>query len=139
MGAGVQGFLLQILALVMGGSLVQLVIFLLRRRSELHALDRTSSKPLLEEQGAFIDRLAAAETKALARVALLEQKIDAMTLDFAERMQMANTERNRLVAQMASLQSELDMARTQVETLRAAVEGCRGQLRLLQSREGNAG
>jgi uncharacterized protein YhaN len=115
------GFLLQILAIAVGGGMVQLIIFLLRRRGELHALDRTSSKPLLEEQGAFIDRLATAETKALARVAMLETRVESMTMDFAEKLQVSNRERQRIVAELASVRSELDICRAQVEVLRRKI------------------
>jgi hypothetical protein len=113
------GVLLQILAIVVGSGMVQLLIFLLKRRGELSALDRTSSKPLLEGQGAFIDRLAAAEIKALARVSVLEARIEAMTLDFAEKMQISNAERHRMAVQLAELRSDLDVARAQIEGLRA--------------------
>lgn len=118
LGGGVSGFALQILALVTGGSIVQLIIFLIRRRSELGALDRTSSKPLLEEQGAFIDRLAAAETKALARVSTLENRIELMTLDFAEKMNISSIERQRLSSNLAAVRSDLDTALAQIDNLR---------------------
>lgn len=129
MSVGVQGFLLQILALVMGGSVVQLVIFLIRRRSELSALDRTSSKPLLEEQGAFIDRLTAAEAKERSRVTVLEARIEAMTIDFAERMRISNNERQRMIGEIASLRSDLDIARAQIESLQTELRRQSARLR----------
>jgi hypothetical protein len=111
-------FFLQVAALVTGGGLVQLLIFLLRRRSDLSALDRTSSKPLLEEQGAFVDRLVASETKAQTRIDALEAQRDADSKDFAERVRLVTRENKRLSAEVARVRVDLDIALGQVEELR---------------------
>lgn len=97
---------------------VQLVIFLIKRKSELSALDRTSSKPLLEEQGAFIDRVVAAETKASLRVAELEIELKRRSDEFIINLERVTEQNRRLVHEVSSLRTDVDVARLQLDSLR---------------------
>jgi hypothetical protein len=98
--------------------LSNLVIFLFRRKGELVALDRTSSSPLLESQGAFIDRLARAETVALERVRSLEGEMVSRDHEFAQQLQRCNALTARLTATVTGLRVELDLVTLELNELR---------------------
>jgi chromosome segregation ATPase len=114
---GFAQMLLGIITVATGGSLVQLVIFLIKRRATLSALDTEATAPLLEQQGALVDRLAAAELKALKRVESLEEQQRARDQEFTATMEISNRERARLNSEVASLRTEVDIARRQIADL----------------------
>lgn len=111
-------FALQVVALITGGGIIQLIVYLLKRRSEITALDRTSAEPLLTKQDAFIDRLQLSEVKAQGLVAQLEERIANERRDFTSSLAVAHRENDRISAEVARIRTDLDIAARQVEELR---------------------
>lgn len=115
--SGVGQLALGVLTVAVGGSAVQLVIFLLRRRSELNALDRTAAATEREGQGAFIDRVFVSEERANKRADQLEEQMRLHQTEFADQMKLQRRENARLSAKVASLSTDLGIAQRQVGEL----------------------
>jgi hypothetical protein len=112
-----------VITVATGGSIVQLIIFLFKRRAELQALDRTSAAPLFEAQNALVDRLAAAEVKALGRVTALEEQLRVRDLEYTATLETGNRERARLTSELATLRTEVDISRRQITDLTGQLQG----------------
>lgn len=127
--ASTADFLLQVAALVTGGGIVQLTIFLLRRRSELQKMDRESAAPLLKESTGMlaehrawakeqIDRLQEAEQRGTARIKALQEQLEHERKGFQDQLDRAHEENKRLSRELARLRTDQDIALRQIEELR---------------------
>lgn len=117
-------FILQVIGVFVGGSAVQLLIFLIRRRAEVRQLDTSSDVNLLGAAQAQIKQNAETET-ALRKVvddkdekyALLEKRLG----DERERSERALTEaeqvNDQLSAELARVRAELGTVRYQLEQI----------------------
>lgn len=117
LGSAAPQLILGVLTVAVGGGSVQLLIFLLKRRGELKALDRTSQATEREGQGAFIDRVFVSEERASKRADQLEEQIRQAQVDFADQMKLQRRENARLSAKVASLSTDLGIAQRQVGEL----------------------
>lgn len=115
-------FVLQIIGVFVGGSAVQLLIFLLKRRAEVRQLDTSSDVSLLGAAQAQVTGLQTSETalrKVIddkdARNTLLEQRLAAEQADHARAMDESGQT-------VARLSADLARARTEVTTLRYQLE-----------------
>lgn len=107
-------FALQIVALVTGGSIVQLIVYLLRRRSEIAALDKTASAPLLASANELIVRLEVAEGRLASRVASLEGQL----AESQGTLRLSQEDNQRLTREVAQLRIDLDITQRHVDQLR---------------------
>lgn len=98
--------------------LIALVTFLLTRRSKLREINTTTdavyvttATKLVETLQAQIDRLIAENEK---------QKIERATerTNFMNQLNLAHEENQRVNARLAQMQTDLDIAQRQIETLR---------------------
>jgi uncharacterized protein YhaN len=108
---------LQFVAIFAAGGLLPLVIFLLRRKSELRNLDSTSRQVEREGESSFIDRVLASEKKTSERANELEDQIKAQRKDFTRDMQVLQGENERLSTEVAKFRTDLGIAQRQVKEL----------------------
>jgi hypothetical protein len=121
--SGGSQFVLQIVALVTGGSIVQLIVFLLRRRSEITALDKTASAPLLTSANELIVRLEASEARLHTRLEALEQRRSNEMETGTAALTFSHEQNVRLSREVAQLRSDLDVCQHHVVQLRKAIQG----------------
>jgi transcriptional regulator of aromatic amino acid metabolism len=129
MSGSLQQSLVSLLVALTGVGGVQLIIFLMKRKTELKALDRTSGGALLEQQGAFADRLSAAQDAALQRVDKLEAKLrdqqeERLRQDneFIAQLARVNQQNAQLLAQIMGLQNDINIANLQIANLKKQLE-----------------
>jgi len=129
------GFLLTILPLITAGGLIQLVMFLLNRRSGLKALDRTSGASLLMGANEAYAKLqitndsltSRIDTSDAARVkdnASFRVELDRIQADHAQerrglvsQLQRANAELERLTTILVQRTTDLAIATRQIQDL----------------------
>ena len=129
-------FLLQLIAIAIGGGSVQLVIFLLRRRSELRKLDAESESTLLDSANIYIGTLLSGEKALREEIAALKTELRILKESFAtdrtdmrrdwEKERLANTEAletatrevTRLRLELARVKADLLIAQAQIDELR---------------------
>jgi len=134
-------FILQIAAIAIGGGSVQFLIFLLRRRSELHKLDAESDATLLDSATDYIGTLQTGE-KAL-RIEIADLKAELRTLKQAwaderaairgewdaeraantEALESSNRDVSRFRLQLAQVRAELSVSQSEIEELKRRVWG----------------
>lgn len=133
--------LLAVLQVAAGGTIVQLIVYLLRRRSEIKTADAVAKKDeatgdsaLLAGATAYAAQLQAdmtgrrtIEDKLNARIDDCEQKLDDNQEKARRDAEIARTEIGRLAAQVAQLSVDLTIANGQVERLRMELEEARGR------------
>jgi hypothetical protein len=127
-------FILQIFALIVGGGTVQLLVFLLKRRSELRSLDTASDATALNSANAYVVTLQAGEQKLREHLAVLEVRIGNMqrTWDIERRahteaLNNAHRELSRVTAEAARMKTDLAVAQAQITKMSARHEW-RGEL-----------
>lgn len=135
-GAIGQGFLLQILAIAVGGGTVQLIIFLLRRRSELKSLDRNSEASLLTGASDFMASMQAARAEDLKRIKELEDssKRDraAFNAAFTQLKTEKQHERTSLISQLSRANDENARLQSVVSQLQTDLNIAKGQITRMQ-------
>lgn len=104
---------------------VQLLIFLLKRKSELKQIDtsnlateRTSAEPLLKGWEAMAGELKESAKEAVARADRVEQRMDAERAEFRASLERAHAENKRLRGEVAQLRTDNDILTEQVDQLR---------------------
>lgn len=124
------GFLLQVLAIGLGGGTVQLLIFLLRRRAEIRELDAKADASLLTSANDLISNLRQITDSNRSELADMRRALAAvteesrvLTRDFTSRMASAQVENRRLSTEVARLRTDLDISQRQVDQLRAQLRG----------------
>ena len=124
-------FILQILAIALGGGTVQLCIFLLRRRSELRKLntdsDATISTSYKEQVASYKEQVLQLKddgTTYREQLRDLQAKVDRLETrhvqaqrDFTSQLNDAQAENTRLTTQVARLHTDLGIANRQVAEL----------------------
>lgn len=115
-------FLLQIAGVFIGGSAVQLLIFLIRRKAEVRSLDVASDVGLLGAAQAQVAGLTATETSLRkviddkdARIDALLKRLSEEQTDHARTLDECEANASRLSAELARTRSELTTARYQLE------------------------
>lgn len=118
-------FILQVLAVLLGGAGVQLVIFLLRRRAEIRNLNTSSEGALVNSANQLVDRLQVDAVSARGEIARLSKRADDMQeqhsqerAEYTRRLEAVRGESNRLSGEIARLRTDLDIAHRQIEQLR---------------------
>lgn len=110
---------------VIGGILsvgsVQLIIFLLRRRTDLRAVDRTSEASLLTAATADAKELRGEIGGLKVELKQLRADSDTSRVAAAQRLETAHRENQRLTYDVASLRTDLDIATRQIQDLQAAL------------------
>lgn len=103
---------------------VQLLIFLLRRRSELKQLDtanlaseRTSAEPLLKGWETIAQELKVSAKEAVDRANKVEERMDDERREFRASLERAHAENSRLRQEVAQLRTDNDILTRQVEQL----------------------
>lgn len=110
--------ILTIISVAAGGGLLKFLTFLIQRRSALAALDRTSSQPLLQEYGAFADRLTTAEKAALEKATVLERRLVLEQEIYRQSIIKLSEENTELSKKIAHLTNEIGLARREIHELR---------------------
>lgn len=117
-------FILQIVGVFVGGSAVQLLIFLLKRRAEVRQLDTSSDVSLLGAAQAQVRQ--GTETEAAlrkviddkdARIVSLERRLTVEQGDHARALDEAEQTTARLSAELARARTELSTLRFQIDQM----------------------
>lgn len=125
-------FILQILAVFLGGGSVQLVVLFIRRKSELRQLDTSSdvnvavvAEKKATAQDRLIDQLqedgtAYRETvrELQTKMERLEDRATAAQREFTAQLRDAHHENARLATRIAQLTTDVDIAHRQIDELR---------------------
>jgi chromosome segregation ATPase len=114
-------FILQVVAIFLGGGSVQLGIFLLKRRSELHSLDTASDATALNSANAYVITLQAGE-KALrdevevlkAEVRRIQASLNSERTMSTDALDNASREVQRAHAELARTKADLSVAQAQI-------------------------
>jgi predicted nucleic acid-binding Zn-ribbon protein len=123
-------WVLQVLAVTVGGGTVQLIIFMLRRRAELRNLNTSSDATVNTSYRELVDTLRIEakryeeQVKGLQeRVAMIETRYETSQRQFTAQLNDAHIENNRLATRVAHLTTDLDIANRQVDDLRYRSRG----------------
>ncbi len=131
-------FILQIAAIAIGGGSVQLVIFLLRRRAELHKLDAESDSTLLDSANIYIGTLQTGEKALRDEVAALKTEIRVLKEEWAnERAEMRREWDGERVANTLALEAsnrEVSRFRLELARVQADLMGAQAQIEELATR-----
>jgi polyhydroxyalkanoate synthesis regulator phasin len=118
-------FVLQVVAIALGGGCVQLIIFFLRRRSELRQLDTSSDVNVSTASATLIARLQEDGAVYREQVKLMQDRIDTIEKQheqaqrsFNQQLMDAHSENIRLTTRIAQLNTDLDITTRQVNELR---------------------
>lgn len=113
--------ILQVFGVVVGGGLLQLLIFLIKRKAEVRSLDVGSDVGLLGAAQAQITGLTATEatlrtviTDKDARIGILERRLAEEQQDHTRTLTTCEDNASRLAADLARARSELATARYQL-------------------------
>ncbi len=132
-----QQLLLQVIGLIIGGGTVQLVIFLLRRRSELKALDRTSEASLLTGASDFMARMQVERGADRADLQRLREEAQKDRERFEEQIAQLRVareqERRGLIAQLTRANEENGQLHSMIAQLRVELNIAKRQIDQLQS------
>lgn len=116
--------ILQVFGVVVGGGLLQLLIFLIKRKAEVRSLDVGSDVGLLSAAQAQITGLTATEatlrtviTDKEARIATLEKRLADEQTDHMRTLSTCEDNADRLAADLARARSELNTCRYQLEQM----------------------
>lgn len=117
-------FVLQVVAIALGGGSVQMGIFLLKRRSELRSLDATSGSTALTSANEYIATLQGGEKAVREELDKVQVRFQAMLKEWdIERAELTAALENetrqvaRLSAYLARCKADLTVAESQIEEL----------------------
>lgn len=117
-------FVLQVVAIALGGGSVQMAIFLLKRRSELRSLDATAGSTALTSANEYIATLQGGEkamreelNKAQARIQAMQREWDIERADLTVALENENRQVARLSGYLARCKADLAVAESQLEEL----------------------
>lgn len=106
-------------------AIVQLVMFLVKRRAELKQMDtsnlateRTSAEPLLKGWEAIAGELKESAKEAVSRADKVEKRMDEERAEFRASLERAHAENGRLRQEVAQLRTDNDILTRQVGELR---------------------
>lgn len=117
-------FVLQVVAIALGGGSVQMAIFLLKRRSELRSLDATAGSTALTSANEYIATLQGGEkamreelNKVQARIQAMQREWDIERADLTVALENENRQVARLSGYLARCKADLAVAESQLEEL----------------------
>lgn len=117
-------FVLQVVAIALGGGSVQMAIFLLKRRSELRSLDAASGSAALSSANEYITTLQSGEKTMRGELGKVQERFEAMQkqwdierLDLTKALDNGRWEFARLSADLARCKADLAVAEAQIEQL----------------------
>ena len=108
---------LGILTVFLGSGSVQLMIFLFRRRAEIKELDAKSGAVALEASNNLITRLQLAEQQQREQNAMLAAQHLREIEEMTRRLTAATEEAVRMQRELATLRTDLGIARRQIEQM----------------------
>ena len=117
MGGSTTQLILQIVGVAVGGTLVQLIIFLIKKRSELRGINTASDSAVVTTSNLLMDRLAAAEVAGRAEIDRLNRLLTNERQGFTRAINSCRGEIGRLGADVARLRSEHDIAQARIRDL----------------------
>jgi len=123
MGSSTTQLVLQIVGVAVGGTLVQLIIFLVKRRSELRGINTASDSAVVTTSNLLMDRLAAAEAKGREEIDRLNQLLTDERQGFIQAINSCRSEVGRLGAEVARLRNDHDIAETRIRALTERISG----------------
>jgi chromosome segregation ATPase len=117
-------FVLQVVAIALGGGSVQMGIFLLKRRSELRSLDATAGSTALTSANEYIATLQGGEKamrdeldKAQARIQMMQREWDIERAALTVALENESRQVARLSGYLARCKADLSVAQSQLEEL----------------------
>jgi chromosome segregation ATPase len=117
-------FVLQVVAIALGGGSVQMAIFLLKRRSELRSLDATAGSTALTSANEYIATLQGGEKamreeldKVQARIQAMQREWDNERADLTVALENESRQVARLSGYLARGKADLSVAESQLEEL----------------------
>ncbi|MFZ0120679.1 MAG: hypothetical protein WAN20_17295 [Pseudonocardiaceae bacterium] len=117
-------FVLQVVAIALGGGSVQMGIFLLKRRSELRSLDATSGSTALTSANEYIATLQGGEKavreeldRMQARTQTMQKEWDIERAELTAALENESRQVARLSAYLARCKADLAVADSQIEEL----------------------
>lgn len=117
-------FVLQVVAIALGGGSVQMAIFLLKRRSELRSLDAASGSAALSSANEYIATLQSGEKAMRGELGKVQDRFEAMQkqwdserVKLTEALDNAHRQFARLSADFARCKTDLAVAESQIEQL----------------------
>lgn len=117
-------FVLQVVAIALGGGSVQMGIFLLKRRSELRSLDATSGSTALTSANEYIATLQGGEKavreeldRMQARTQTMRKEWDVERAELTAALENESRQVARLSAYLARCKADLAVADSQIEEL----------------------
>ncbi len=117
------GFLLQVLAVFLGGGTTQLAVALLRRRAEIKQMDAQASSVSLDASNRLIERLQLDAEQLRQQVANLRADHLRDVEEMTRRLTAAQEREARLHREVAILRTDLDIARRQIDQLSTPPRG----------------
>ena len=117
MGGSTTQLVLQIIGVAVGGTLVQLIIFLIKKRSELRGINTASDSAVVTTSNLLMDRLAAAEVAGRAEIDRLNRLLTNERQGFTRAINSCRGEIGRLGADVARLRTEHDIAQARIRAL----------------------
>jgi hypothetical protein len=117
MGGSTTQLILQIVGVAIGGTLVQLIIFLIKKRSELRGINTASDSAVVTTSNMLMDRLAAAEVAGRAEIDRLNRLLTNERQGFTRAINSCRGEIGRLGADVARLRTELDVSQARIRAL----------------------
>lgn len=117
-------FVLQVVAIALGGGSVQMGIFLLKRRSELRSLDATSGSTALTSANEYIATLQGGEKamrdeldRVQARIQAIQREWDNERAELTVALENESRQVARLSGYLARCKADLSVAESQLEEL----------------------
>lgn len=117
-------FVLQVVAIALGGGSVQMAIFLLKRRSELRSLDATAGSTALTSANEYIATLQGGEkamrdelNKVQARIQAMQREWDNERAELTVALENESRQVARLSGYLARCKADLSVAESQLEEL----------------------
>lgn len=109
------GFIFQIAAVFLGGSSVQLLIFLVRRRAEIRELDSKADSVSLEASNNLITRLQLDGEQTRTQITYMRTEHLREMEEMTRRLTVCTEEGLRLTREVALLRNEIGIAQRQLE------------------------
>ena len=117
-------FILQVAAIATGGGFIQLLIFILKRRSELRNLDATSGSAALTSANSYIATLQRGENamrneldKTRARIESMQKQWDSERAALTDALHNERRQVARLATDLARYQTDLAVADARIAEL----------------------
>lgn len=110
-------FIIQIITIFLGGSATQFLVRLLNRRALIRNLGQTGDATLLSSANTYVGNLQEQITKLDARLVDQQKDSEEDKRTWSDQLTRAHEENVRLSSKVASLQTDLDIARGQISQM----------------------